>query len=323
MPSIFSRLDAVYTDSAQGSPPNWKVYFHDYAISTLVTPYVNNCAASSENVNVATYDNSDWGTEAPLSIGVRLGAVPSTFMDDLNNNKLPMYSFIEPRYSCNWAYYSNPSNSNHPGGSSWHSNTPGPNSPPTDTANGEAFLAQLYNALQNSNYWGKTLLIITYDEHGGVYDHVVPPKAVPPGDSIPAARDLLDPATDGFTFNIFGVRVPTIIVSPYVTQGSTISPTGSTPFDHTSIIKTVWECFNLSTASVTSLTQRDAQAPGLLSFLSNDICNQTGQYTGTVPASSIESAPQPSAHGRIDEEPAWQERLEKLMRGRGHAGRQK
>lgn len=322
LPSIFSRLDAVYTDSAQGSPPNWKVYFHDYAISTLIAPYVNNCAASSENVNVATYDNSDWGTETPISIGVKLGAVPSTFMDDLNNNKLPMYSFIEPRYSRDWAYYVNPSNSNHPGGSSWYSNTPGPDSPPTDTANGEAFLAQLYNALQASNYWDKTLLIITYDEHGGTYDHVTPPKAVPPGGSIPPARNLLDPATDGFAFNVFGVRVPTIIVSPYVAQGSTINTTGATPFDHTSIIKTVWDCFNLSTASATSLTQRDLEAPGLLSSLSNNICNQTGQCPVTVPSPKSAPASSPTRSSTSDEEPAWQERLEKLMRGRRQAGKQ-
>ncbi len=279
LPSIFSQLDAVYPASAGSTPPNWKIYFHDYSISTLVTPYVYAQGSSEQNVNLAPFDTSDWGTNTPEPFikhpFTPLQAVPTTFLDDLKNNQLPMYSFIEPRYSYNWAKIQNPTNSNHPGGSNWRSNTPASDSPPTDTADGELFLMQIYNALQDSNYWEQTLLIITYDEHGGVYDHVVPPKATPPGNNIPAAGDVDDKAADGFNFNVFGCRVPAIIVSPYIAQGSTITP-GSIPYDHTSIIRTVWECFNLSTASTTSLTERDANAPSLLTSLTSDPDNKPG-----------------------------------------------
>ena len=332
LPSVFSQLDAAYPDTAGGSPPNWKVYFHDYMISAVVTPYVREKAASSGNVNVATYDDSDWGSETPFSLNVTLGAVPPTFVDDLSNNKLPMYSFIEPRYSCNFAHNTNSANSNHPGGSSFYDNAPGSNSPPTDTCDGEVFLMQLYNALRGSDYWDTCLLIITYDEHGGVYDHVVPPRSTPPGGTIPDAKDLQDPASDGFSFNVFGCRVPAIVVSPYVMQGSTISPPGATPFDHTSIISTVWECFGLSdtTPAIASLTDRDAAAPSLLTLIQSKVCNDAGQYTASPPVCSARFAstpqsPAPTRRGLSQEELAsiWLKRRGGSKRGgRTPEGRQ-
>lgn len=303
LPSIFSVLDAAYPDSASGSPPNWKVYFHDYSISILTVPYVYNAANSTSNVNVATYDHTDWGKATPSPImdlltlsQSKLGAVPSTFMHDLTNGTLPMYSFIEPRYAYGVAPHAYPPNSNHPGGSLSCPPEPvsptNPVSPPIDVADGEAFLRQLYDALYQSKYWEKTLLIITYDEHGGLYDHVPPPSAtspgqtqIPPSMTIPAAQGTEldsnddDNVANGFQFNVFGCRVPTLIVSPYIAPGTQISPPqGSAPFDHTSIIRTVWDIFitngNPTTQpSGSSLTDRDAAAPSLypfLNFINND-----------------------------------------------------
>ena len=149
---------------------------------------------------------------------------------------------------------------------------------------------QLYNALQQSSYWNKTLLIITYDEHGGCYDHVTPPVAVPPGQTtntpsitIPAAKNTVDPTAAGFNFNVYGCRVPAIIVSPYISAGSRITPT-SGAFDHTSIIRTVWDIFftnakPLNAPSVSSLTQRDAEgsAASLYPSLDFSIFNNPGQ----------------------------------------------
>lgn len=288
LPSIFSRLDTVHPDTVHGSPPNWKVYFHDYSITVGTMPYVWAKAVSRENVNVATLDQADWRSRTPDAwFWSRLGAVPSTFMEDLARKKLPKYSFIEPRYSCNWAAFSHPSNSDHPGGSNILDDTPGLHSPPTDTANGQVLLLQVYNALRESSYWDKSLLIVTYDEHGGTYDHVVPPRGIAPGRTtsrppmaIPPAGNLLDCASDGFDFTVLGGRVPAVIVSPYVARGSTIralrpsGPPGPWPFDHTSIIRTVWECFDLTSPAVSSLTDRDAAAPSLLPFLTSR--NDTG-----------------------------------------------
>jgi phospholipase C len=85
------------------------------------------------------------------------------------------------------------------------------------------------------------LLIITFDEHGGCYDHVAPPAAAPPDDVvIPPGK----PGGSGFTFNRLGVRVPTVIVSPLIEPGAICH----TVFDHTSIIKTVINCFGLKDA---------------------------------------------------------------------------
>jgi len=304
LPSIFSVLDAAYPDS---STPNWKVYFHDYSITMFTVPYVLSAALGTQNRNVATYDNSDWGTETPQPITSLfgpiqepLGAVPPTFMEDLAKGTLPMYSVIEPRYSNGYISedkrftpYSYPPNSNHPGAGNFPTikgNTVGPTNPPIDVADGEAFLKQLYNALQQSSYWNKTLLIITYDEHGGCYDHVTPPVAIPPGQTtstpsttIPAAKNTADPTAKGFNYNVYGCRVPAIIVSPYISAGSRITPTSGT-FDHTSIIRSVWDIF-LTNAhppnppSVSSLTERDAEgsAASLYPLLDFNIFNNPGQ----------------------------------------------
>ena len=312
LPSIFSELDAAYSNS---STPNWKVYFHDYCITMLTVPYVMNAALSSQNRNVATYDRSDWGTSTPQPITSLLGpgqsplgAVPSTFMEDLENGTLPMYSVIEPRYSNGIIYqkhsltpYSYPANSNHPGGANYPTlkgSPVGATNPPIDVADGEAFLKQLYNALQQSSYWNKTLLIITYDEHGGCFDHVAPPAATPPGQTTntpsiaipPAWGDVkviididIDPPANGFGFNVYGCRVPAIIVSPYISAGSRITPTSGT-FDHASIIRTVWDIFFTNAQppnppAVSSLTQRDAEgnAASLYPSLDFSIFNNPGQ----------------------------------------------
>jgi phospholipase C len=120
-------------------------------------------------------------------------------------------------------------------------------------------------------------------EHRGVYDHVVPPAvpedAVPPGPNIPPVQDLFAKVADGFNFNVYGCRVPAIIVSPFVRAGTTIRPKADfPPFDHASILKTVWDCFNIAD----SLTYRDAAAPSLIPSLSSTAENTTGLCEVTI-----------------------------------------
>ncbi|MBS0652866.1 MAG: phosphoesterase, partial [Verrucomicrobia bacterium] len=113
------------------------------------------------------------------------------FKEDAVNGTLPSYSFIEPRYFSDLDF-------------------PNDQHPPHDVRFGEALIADVYNTLQASPNWKNTLLIITYDEHGGCYDHVPPPKACPP-----------EPPHENqsFAFDRYGVRVPTIVVSPYIRAG--------------------------------------------------------------------------------------------------------
>ena len=140
---------------------------------------------------------------------------------------LPAYCFVEPEWGTK-------GNSQHPN---------------YDVALGEQLIHDVYYALRNGKAWGQTLLIVTYDEHGGCYDHVAPPQgATPPDDSV---------GEYGFDFKRFGVRVPAVLVSPLIAQGSVFRvPDGSVPLDHTSILKTLEKRWNLP-----SLTRRDAAAP--------------------------------------------------------------
>jgi phospholipase C len=142
---------------------------------------------------------------------------------------LPSYSFLEPNYGGDYQ------NDQHP---------------PADIRPGEQLIADIYNAIKTSKAFNETLFIITYDEHGGCYDHVAPPEATNPYSDN-------RPGQEGFRFNRFGVRVPCVVVNPYIVKGLIARPSGYVPFDHTSVIKTVQTCFQLEG----SLTERDKAAP--------------------------------------------------------------
>ena len=86
--------------------------------------------------------------------------------------------------------------------------------PPHNVCRGEQFLAQIYEAIRSSPYRNEILLVITYDEHGGCYDHVPPPANAAPPEPEPVSRD------GRFHFDRFGVRVPAIVVSSYVRAGT-------------------------------------------------------------------------------------------------------
>jgi len=263
IPSIFELLDGA----GGYNSANWKVYFHDFAIATLIK-YVLMSASSPQHM-VCNFDTSDYGQDSKLP----------TFADDVKNQTLPKYSFIEPRYNVG-AYNLQP-NDNHP---------------PYNVLNGELLVGTIYELLRSSTYyWPRTLLIITYDEHGGCFDHVIPPAAVAPGGTV-----LRNPSA--FGFNRYGPRVPAILVSPYIPAGSIVRPAGFsyvqgngtsttngvTPFDHTSVIRTIVECFNISSGAA-NLTQRDANAPSLADALS---LNSTNMNNGleSIALPNIEAA---------------------------------
>jgi phospholipase C len=92
--------------------------------------------------------------------------------------------------------------------------------PDHDITLGQAFIASVYEALAQSDYWESSLLIITYDEHGGFFDHVSPPTTVD---------------DQGAEFQQMGFRVPTLVIGPHVRKGEVVSTT----FEHSSFAKTV------------------------------------------------------------------------------------
>jgi phospholipase C len=125
---------------------------------------------------------------------------------------------------------------------------------PQDIAIGEAFVARVVQAVMNSPCWSRTLLVWTYDEHGGYYDHVPPVKVVAP-DSIPPDIGPDDYPGD---YTLSGMRVPNVVVSPYSRKAGVTN----VMHDHSSIIATIAKKWNLP-----ALTYRDAQANSLLDYL--------------------------------------------------------
>lgn len=132
------------------------------------------------------------------------------FKKDAQSGNLPAFSYLEPIWIEN-----NESTSYHAGG---------------DPVPAERALNEIYEAVKNGPGWEETLLIITFDKNGGVYDHVPPPYARKPW-----PNDL----NDGFAFDIMGPRVPTIMVSPWIKEQTVFRADGHTSFDSTSFAATL------------------------------------------------------------------------------------
>lgn len=176
--------------------------------------------------------------------GISLDSVRSLdlFDHDLHNAYSARYTFIEPAYG-------DVVFDTYRGGSSQH--------PMDGLASGDGLVARVYNAIRNSDVWESSLLIITFDEHGGFYDSAVPADAAPP----PGDGAGLFPNRHGFNFSAYGVRVPAVIVSPWIAKGRV----DHTLYDHSSVLATVERLFDLD-----PLTDRDAKANDLL-HLATDI----------------------------------------------------
>lgn len=120
------------------------------------------------------------------------------------------------------------------------------------TFDGENLLASVVHALQsNRDAWNKTLLVVTFDEHGGTFDHVAPPWGAVAPDS--------HAGTWTFKFDRFGVRVPTLLISPWIPEKTVFRSETGVPYDHTSIIATVFKWKNIPRPS--GLGARVAAAP--------------------------------------------------------------
>jgi phospholipase C len=169
---------------------------------------------------------------------------------------LPSYAFIEPNYmdSVKWGAENDMHPESHAVQFFGVSNV----------EEGEKLAYRVYSAVRSSPDWEKTLLIIMFDEHGGCYDHVSPGKATSPdGIVIPQSQ----PGGSGFTFDRLGVRIPAIVISPFTRAGTLANDV----FDHTSILKTVMNCFDLGTDG---LGRRTAQANDLSNALNLDAPRQ-------------------------------------------------
>jgi phospholipase C len=168
------------------------VYYFDVASSALAVP------------NLLTNQPQLFGTF-------------NDFVDDCAHDRLPSYSFIEPNYT----------DHDDASGAMWIASDQHPDH---HVREGERFIATVYNALRkNPVLWPKSALLVLYDEHGGTYDHVEPPSVVTDGFvAQPAATGTGDP----FYFDRLGVRVPAVLISPWIPKGTVVN---GRIFEHASI----------------------------------------------------------------------------------------
>lgn len=196
---VIEPIKSIYTRLINANPTHSsKVYYYDTASSSMEVP------------NLLQNQPEVFGTY-------------QQFLSDCDHNMLPDYSFVEPNYS------DHDSDSGEEVANDQH--------PDHDVQAGELLIAEVYSHIkQNPQTWASTALLIVYDEHGGIFDHVAPPACKP--DRFPSSQ--IDPGTgQPFMFDRLGVRVPAVLVSPWIAKGTVVDRT----FDHASIPATVSKFF--------------------------------------------------------------------------------
>ncbi|HEV3055770.1 MAG TPA: alkaline phosphatase family protein [Solirubrobacteraceae bacterium] len=223
--------------------PNRRFFFTGTASGTIAT---NNATFSIPAANGTIWDRLD---AHKISWGVYYENLPSflivpgsanqaranrqhhftQFLTDAAAGALPQFSFVDPDYSTT-------SEEN-----------------PQDIQVGEQFVAEVVHAITSSPKWGSTALFITYDEHGGYYDHVPPPRAIKPDNIAP----ILGPGDVHAGYDRYGFRVPMIVVSPWARAGYL----SNVIQDHTSMLAFIESKWNLP-----AMTFRDANAAPMTDY---------------------------------------------------------
>jgi phospholipase C len=169
------------------------------------------------------------------------GSFENDFLAACAHDDLPTYSFLEPRFA------------NSPGGDGEPAYSASDQHPDHNVREGEALIQRVFKAVwKNPKVRNSTLLVVTYDEHGGTYDHVKPPTTVNPDGKV-WTNDGVSP-DPSFDFTRLGVRVPAVLISPYIAPGI-----DNRIYDHTSIIATTFKLFLPNVPGV-NLTLRDKLA---------------------------------------------------------------
>ena len=189
-----------------------------------------------------------------------------TWATDVAAGNLPHYTFLFPRFM----------NGKSPDGGTLFANS---QHAPEDVRHGDNFIADVYEALAaNEDLFKQSALVITYDEHGGFYDHVLPGAAPnPDGMNSPNPDDRAKFKLPTFAFDRIGLRVPAVIVSPWIAKGVV----EHRMLQHTSVIKTVSEMFGLNGP----LNHRDASAQSFA-----DLFQKTPRPAGDMPR-TLDRAP--------------------------------
>jgi phospholipase C len=218
---IGKDIQSIY-ERMIGAGKTAKIYYYDQHSSTM------------EIVNLLQHQSE-------------LFATFDQFTSDCNSNQLPDYSFIEPCYN---------DHAGPDGGEVLASDQ----HPTHNVQVGERFIGTVYNTIRNSDpVWASTALLVVYDEHGGTFDHVIPPDCRPDG-------FVAQPGDTGgmpFAFDRLGVRVPAILISPYIPKGTVVD---GRVFEHASIPNTVTQYFLNGDAK---RTDREVHSETFLDMLSD------------------------------------------------------
>jgi phospholipase C len=196
---IIEPIKSIYTRLVTANPKRRaKVYYYDTSSSSM------------EVANLLQHQTEVFGTYPQ-------------FLSDCDKGLLPDYSFVEPNFS------DHDTDDGEEVASDQH--------PDHDVQAGEQLIAEVYTHIKNGPEWASTALLVVYDEHGGIFDHVVPPAC--PKDGFQSSQ--VDPGTgQGFQFDRLGVRVPAILISPWIKAGTVVT---DRVFDHASIPATISKFF--------------------------------------------------------------------------------
>jgi phospholipase C len=258
-PTMPNRLYMHAATSAGWARNDWSVIFDSVTIYEQLQTHARSWAVYYSDQNeVAQFSRIN-----TQSANFKL--FESSFAADAAAGKLANYNFVIPRFA--------------------GSVTEGPVTTmhaPQDVRPGDQLVADVYSALRAGSQWSQGLLVVTFDEHGGYFDHATPATAVnPDGINSPAPGDAASFAPT-FTFDRLGLRVPTLLASPYLPKGSVCS----SPLQHTSILTTVRSLFRISGA----LTRRDAAAPGFQElFLSAPRTDAPPQLSAAQPFQALDA----------------------------------
>ncbi|MFY9223530.1 MAG: alkaline phosphatase family protein [Blastocatellia bacterium] len=213
-------------EQIQENKQTWKMYWPG---GNCDTDWLNTQVFSQQYK--ATNPTQNNVTQVPIA----------TFFTDASKGSLPFYSFI----MC-WNSVLNG------GDTSMH--------PAHGVEYGENFLACIYNALRASPCWENTLLIVNFDENGGIYDHNPIPPVSRPGDITPPVQHWKgkDGKEYSFDFSVLGLRIPVLLISPWLNAGVC-----STQYQNTSILSFLQGKNFLPNANPNYLTERDKNAPSI------------------------------------------------------------
>jgi phospholipase C len=232
--------------------------YNPWILDRLTVPTIyDRLTAAGKDWAMFVSDISDADSFANLAQLPQSRQTYTQFFDAVGAGTLPFYSFLCPRYT------DSASDALFPIANSQHA--------PDDVRYGDQLIAQVYNALRAGPGWNETLFVILYDEHGGYYDHVVPPAVAAP-DTFVSPNDfmwqlarqnkknayLVAPDYQ-FDFTRLGFRVPAVLVSPWIPKGTIAKDA----YRHTSVLKLISELINSA-----PLTNRDATATSPASLLS-------------------------------------------------------